>query len=139
MEKKFNTELAKRLLAKAPNMKSFMLAYNNTKGIEKMGLSTLYKKIKKAGLSTNFVKGSKLRKIKASCSDMIFAGISVERRLYTKEKSNVRKALGNVCCCCGDTRGLEIDHIDGNRNNTQINNLQLLCGTCHNIKHELRN
>ena len=29
---------------------------------------------------------------------------------------------------------LDVDHIDGNRNNSEANNLQTLCANCHRIK-----
>lgn len=38
------------------------------------------------------------------------------------------------CACCGwdeDKRILEVHHIDGNRNNNKIDNLIILCPTCH--------
>lgn len=132
--KNFNTELAKRLLAKSPNMATFAYAYNNTKGVETLGISTLYKKIKNNGLSTNFVRGSKTQKLHSTIVDKVLSGISINRRLDTSAKPAIRTFLGNICVCCGTSRGLEIDHIDGNHNNTQIHNLQLLCGTCHNEK-----
>lgn len=38
------------------------------------------------------------------------------------------------CACCGwdeDKRILEVHHIDGDRNNNKIDNLIILCPTCH--------
>ena len=41
------------------------------------------------------------------------------------------------CECCGVTKwldnpiSLELDHIDGNRNNHKLSNLRILCPNCH--------
>ena len=32
---------------------------------------------------------------------------------------------------------LDVDHIDGNHNNNEINNLQTLCANCHRLKTQL--
>ena len=133
-EKKLNVSLVKRLLSKCNNMDSLLNAYNNTSGVEKLAKSTMYKKLNKYGISTDFEIGAEPKSVKATCIDKVLSGISLDRRLYSNEKPAVREVLGFRCSCCGTNEGLEIDHIDGNRYNTQINNLQLLCGTCHNKK-----
>lgn len=73
-------------------------------------------------------------------------------RQYRQQlRAEVLRLLGGSCARCGydgDPRGLEIDHIDGDRNGTSNRmamlrarrdpayraTLQLLCGTCHRIK-----
>jgi hypothetical protein len=56
---------------------------------------------------------------------------------WEKSKNYRLKALENYehkCLCCGwneDERILEVHHIDGNRNNNSVNNLCILCPTCH--------
>lgn len=45
---------------------------------------------------------------------------------------------GDFCGICGDTLGLEVHHIDSNRENNKIENLMPLCGTCHNLVSEGR-
>lgn len=40
-----------------------------------------------------------------------------------------------VCECCGNDDHITIHHLDGNPNNNQIENLQVLCWDCHQIKH----
>ena len=130
----FNTVLATRLLEKTENMASFAYAWNSTAGVPKYARSTLYKKLADNGIATNFVRGSKFQKIRSAGIDRILSGISVNRRLYGYEYDSVKSALGCKCVQCGCQQGLEIDHIDGNHNNTQIGNLQMLCGTCHNVK-----
>lgn len=132
--KTLNVALVNRLLPKCKNMASLAYAYNNTLGVEKLGFSTLYKKLRENGISTDFVRGSKMQKIRSTVLDRVMSGISIGRRLDNYIKPAIREYLGNKCVCCGGSRGLEIDHIDGNHNNSQIFNLQLLCGTCHNEK-----
>ncbi len=132
--KTLNVALVNRLLPKCNNMASLAYAYNNTLGVEKLGFSTLYRKIKESGITTSFVRGSKMQKVRSTVLDRVMSGISINRRLDNNTKPAIREYLGNKCVCCGGSRGLEIDHIDGNHNNSQIFNLQLLCGTCHNEK-----
>lgn len=136
MSNGFNTALASRLLEKCDNMGSFAYAWNSTAGVPKYARSTLYKKLSENGIITNFIRGSKVRKVRSTSIDRIMSGISVGRRLYTYERSAIVERLGSKCCSCGCTCGLEVDHINADHNDTQINNLQLLCGTCHNIKCE---
>jgi hypothetical protein len=43
---------------------------------------------------------------------------------------------GKICSNCGYDEfeeGLEVHHIDGNRNNNDLDNLIVLCGRCHNL------
>lgn len=54
--------------------------------------------------------------------------------LYTSYRKIALRTYPNKCCVCGyneDVRILEAHHIDGNRKNTDIENLCLLCPTCH--------
>lgn len=60
---------------------------------------------------------------------------------YKKRGASTRKPLtamrGNVCECCGITEwlgqpiNLEVHHLDGDRTNNSLENLQLLCPNCH--------
>jgi len=134
--KAFNITLINRLLLRCRNMDSLLYAYNNTKGVQAISRATMYRKLKRNNIIPNFIRGSKKYKIRSTVLDRVMSGISIDRRLDASIKPAVRIALGNCCCWCGNPRGLEIDHIDNNRYNTQIGNLQLLCGTCHNEKHE---
>lgn len=124
-----NTRLLANMAIKANNAKELSFA---------MGVSTswLYRQLKANHITTNFKRGSKVRKIRPTQLDFIMSGISIGKRPDTRLKPAIRQALGGVCRCCGcsDSDCLEIDHIDGNRNNTQIDNLQLLCSNCHSKK-----
>ena len=44
---------------------------------------------------------------------------------------------GNYCNRCGfnDLRAIEVHHIDGDRSNNLLSNLEVLCGNCHLIAH----
>ena len=52
-------------------------------------------------------------------------GISSYRKLITKE----------ICQRCGSTRYLIIHHKDENRHNNQLDNLEVLCKSCHQRHH----
>lgn len=63
---------------------------------------------------------------------------SIRPEHYSKEGKNYREiAFRNYehkCSCCGwdeDERILEVHHIDGNHENNSLNNLTILCPTCH--------
>ncbi len=61
-------------------------------------------------------------------------------RLAYGENAIKRAKDSNYSCeICGenDVRCLEIDHKDGDRKNTSYDNLQCLCGSCHNKKTRL--
>lgn len=48
-----------------------------------------------------------------------------------------RKYLESECAGCGDTRTflLQIHHIDGNRSNSDITNMETVCPSCHVTRH----
>lgn len=62
---------------------------------------------------------------------------------YPTSKLNKRLIKEGIkeykCECCGNSKWLgqditlELHHIDGNRTNNNLNNLQLLCPNCHSI------
>lgn len=67
---------------------------------------------------------------------------------YTKSgsiKHHLIKKLGHVCDNCkmteweNTTIPLELHHIDGDRTNNKIDNLQLLCCNCHAMTKNWRN
>ncbi|MFC5135508.1 MULTISPECIES: HNH endonuclease signature motif containing protein [Haloferacaceae] len=47
----------------------------------------------------------------------------------------LQEALGERCEECGQENGLEIHHKDGDSSNSDLDNLELLCGACHNREH----
>lgn len=52
----------------------------------------------------------------------------------TNCKMKARKHRKDYCEKCGGTENLHVDHIDANRSNNTIDNLQTLCKSCHYIK-----
>lgn len=66
-------------------------------------------------------------------------------RNNTQLKVHLLKLKGNLCECCGlsewlgDPITLEVHHIDGNRVNNELTNLQLLCPNCHSQTDNYRN
>ena len=55
-------------------------------------------------------------------------GIQAYRKLIKKDKCNY----------CGSIKNLVIHHIDENRHNNELNNLQVLCKSCHQKYHVKR-
>ena len=57
--------------------------------------------------------------------------------LRTEERQRIIRQRGSKCECCGLTEWLglpiklEVHHIDGNRLNDDLDNLQVLCPNCH--------
>jgi len=59
-------------------------------------------------------------------------------KYYNKAKAY----YGNVCMDCGWSKYsevLQVHHLDENRKNNSIENLIVLCPTCHNSRHFLNN
>lgn len=56
-------------------------------------------------------------------------------------RNSYRKYKKNQCESCGfnaiDSCQLDVDHIDGNKNNNDPQNLQTLCANCHRLKSKL--
>lgn len=52
-------------------------------------------------------------------------------------KEIVLNLLGNKCKKCKTTERLELHHKDNNYKNNKINNIILLCKSCHMTKHSL--
>lgn len=50
--------------------------------------------------------------------------------LWTKELQDFKRCL-NSCQECGDSENLDIHHKDGNRENNLLENLTVLCRSCH--------
>lgn len=73
-------------------------------------------------------------------------------RLRYEKKNYIIENLGSKCCKCGATNCLEIDHINPglkrdrrclyvcswDRIQSEMNNLQLLCSSCHHDKSQLQ-
>ncbi len=62
-----------------------------------------------------------------------------------KIKPHLIRVRGHKCECCNLSEwrdspiGLEIHHVDGDRTNNELDNLQLLCGNCHHLTPNFRN
>lgn len=50
-----------------------------------------------------------------------------------KLKKKIKERDGNCCQLCGETKKLEVHHIDYDKNNNEENNLITLCRKCHGI------
>lgn len=62
--------------------------------------------------------------------------ILVENSTYRNTYSLKRRLINNgilkpMCCKCGDTKRLELHHINGNSSDNRLENLQILCIKCH--------
>jgi 5-methylcytosine-specific restriction endonuclease McrA len=67
-----------------------------------------------------------------------------DNRSSRKKRRDKFKTLRNLICQdCGfvakDVCQLELDHIDGNKNNNNANNQVVLCSNCHKLKTKLNN
>ena len=59
-------------------------------------------------------------------------GIQSYRKILKRRGIEIKE-----CSKCGINRKLVVHHIDKNRKNNDINNLQILCFKCHNDLHEI--
>lgn len=62
----------------------------------------------------------------------------IRKRLQNKIRYQVFETYGWKCCLCGNTAKnsrIEIDHIDNNKNNNEVDNLQVLCEECNKGKY----
>lgn len=83
--------------------------------------------------------GSKVRKLCGCGKPTAIHGIGKDGQYRYKSsctpcRTIARKLKKDYCENCGDTKKLEIDHIDGNRSNNELQNLQTLCNECHRMK-----
>ena len=58
-------------------------------------------------------------------------GNSIYRKTY------LSLSQGKECCTCGGTKHLVVHHKDGDRSNNNIENLMLVCRSCHSVIHDL--
>lgn len=85
---------------------------------------------KKGSLSVNG-----FRKYHKHCS-------SCEKKIYNIRQGNRQMGYQlhkqNICEICGfipeHSCQLDVDHVDGNKDNNELSNLQTLCANCHRLK-----
>lgn len=100
-------------------------------------ISALSNKCKEFEIDTRHLKGqswakgiSKLSPEHLDDNVFVYGGTGSHKRVLIRER-------GHVCECCrgekwlGERITLELDHIDGDRQNNVRENLQLLCPNCH--------
>ena len=52
---------------------------------------------------------------------------------YTDYRKKAIQAFGNKCELCSWAHTVDVHHIDGNRDNNDLNNLCVLCPNCHSL------
>ena len=66
----------------------------------------------------------------------ISQSINPERKAFSRRERNmIMNIKGKECVECGKKTYLEIHHIDGDRTNDAISNLEIRCGDCHKDIH----
>lgn len=108
--------------------------------------------LKQAG--GNYAHGRKtLQRLKVDTSHWTGQGWNKAKQLkdwsdysrVTHLKPHLIKLRGHKCECCELSEwrekpiGLEVHHMDGDRTNNELDNLQLLCGNCHHQTPNFRN
>lgn len=95
----------------------------------------------------------KLQQLNLDCSHWTGSAWSKDKQLkdwssYTKTESlkpHLILLRSNTCECCKNTHWLEqiirleVHHLDGDRTNNELTNLQLLCPNCHSYTDNFRN
>lgn len=106
-------------------------------GYKKEGGGTqtaLKEAVKERGLDTSHFLGQGWNKDNYDYSTFTKDSVKKNGRTTLKAIINLR---GRKCECCGLTEwlgepiNLEIHHIDGDHNNNELENIQLLCPNCH--------
>lgn len=88
---------------------------------------------------------NKYRPLCSTCDDLLYRSAEgkqkdkIKIKTYVKElKRPYRKHVKSFCEECGfipkHMCQLDVDHIDGNHQNNNIDNLQTLCANCHRLK-----
>jgi thymidylate synthase ThyX len=60
-----------------------------------------------------------------------YTGKQKKDRLYKLGKGSYRKIQKNKCEICSSETGLNVHHVDGDRNNNAVENLITTCASCH--------
>ena len=114
------------------------LGYSKTGGGTKTSLHTMYKEL---NIDISHFKGQGWNKDNFDYD--LFTNGNTKKRGETTLKPLIA-LRGRKCECCGLTEwmgkeiNLEIHHIDGNRQNNELENLQLLCPNCHSYTENWR-
>lgn len=95
---------------------------------------TIQRLVKKFGLSRS-ARDAWQNAIKRNRVKWAFKKDKIKRKkLSPKIRFQILRRDNFKCILCGSTNILEVDHIDGNKNNSVIDNLQTLCHECNQGK-----
>lgn len=130
-----NTPLTKEQIEEAINATKSMISAAKYLNISR---DKFKKYAKLYGLYKPNQSGKNMKKSRIYSNDEIFSNrnCTVSSSILIKRLKEIREWR---CECCGATNWmgellpLEIHHIDGNRCNNELSNLQILCPNCHSL------
>lgn len=103
-------------------------------------IKTIHEMIEEYGFDVSHFKGQGHTKNIGNYKTPIEKYLNNEQKITSFKLRNRLFAEGYFekrCCCCGNTEWLgqpiplELHHIDGNKNNNSLDNLEIRCLNCH--------